>query len=188
MILECAQCKRLYDVSDIEPGAAVACECGDALLVPDLEIMEEQVLVENYMKRLAADHALNPEQITHGEAWELQRGSARVRVEYDREQDLLTIESAILSLPSDSSRRSQLLGRVMELNYRSTGEARFAIHADQLVVTFSRRAAGLDYVEFVSAIDSVCRTADDYDDELKAQFLDAVPQAESDEEIDLSKI
>jgi len=187
MILECAQCKRLYDASGSEPGTPVACDCSDVLLVPDLDTMEGDVLIENYMKRLAREEGFSPEQISRGEGWELQRGSARIHVDYDKDDDLLTIESAILPMPHDNAMRARLFQRVLELNHRSTGEARFAILATQVVVTFTRSAAGLDYAEFHRAIESVCRTADDYDEELRSQFLSGVPVEDTDE-VDLGKL
>jgi hypothetical protein len=45
----------------------------------------------------------------------------------------------------------------------------------------------MDYIEFVSAVASVGRTADDYDDELRAAFLAPTKTNEDGEdEVDLS--
>jgi hypothetical protein len=81
-----------------------------------------------------------------------------------------------------------LFRRVLTLNYRSTGEARFALRGEDVAVTFTRSAIGLDYIEFLHAVESVCRTADDYDDELREAFLKDLRGAEPQEEIDLGKV
>jgi T3SS (YopN, CesT) and YbjN peptide-binding chaperone 1 len=188
MVLRCTQCYSLYDASGLEPGTAVTCQCGDALLVAELEAMEGAVLIENYMRRLATDEGLKLEDLSRGDGWELQRGSARVRLDYAPKEEQLTIESTILSLPADAAKQPRLFRRILELNYRATGEARFALRGDEVVVTFTRSVIGLGYVEFLHAVESVCRTADDYDDELRSAFLESAPEIQTDEEIDLGKL
>lgn len=188
MLLRCAQCESHYDASGLEPGTVVTCPCGDVLLVPDLEGVEEAVLIENYMRRLATEEGVKLEDLSRGDGWELQRGSARVRLDYCQPEDRLTIESTILPVPNDPAKQPRLFRRILELNYRSTGEARFALRGNEVLVTFTRSALGLDYVEFVHAVESVCRTSDDYDDELRSAFLESGPEIQTDEEIDLGKL
>ena len=84
---------------------------------------------------------------------------------------LLTIDSTILTLPDHLPAEPDLLRRLLELNHRATGEARFALVGRNVVVTFTRPTLGLDYEEFETAITAVTRTADDYDDQLQAEFL-----------------
>lgn len=188
MILQCGHCKARYDASGQDPGAQVACACGDFLTVPDLEMMEAETMIEKYLQRLAEEEGIPLDPKAQGNRWEFQRGSARIRLEFDPENDALTIESVIMPLPAQANPREKLFQKILELNYRSTGEARFALHGGNVVVTFTRSGTGLDYLEFSSAMQSVCRTADDYDDELRAEFLPAAAGADAEEEIDLSRL
>jgi len=187
MILSCGRCHAQYDVSDKEPGAFVSCTCGDVLVVPQLDCTEAGPMISKYVQRLAADEGAKLDSTSPDGHWEFRRGSARIEIAFDPRDATLTIESAVMPLPADAAQRNLLFARVLELNHRSTGEARFATRGGELIVTFTRDVTGLDYVEFVSAVASVSRTSDDYDDELRATFLAPTRVNEDgEEEVDLS--
>jgi hypothetical protein len=187
MILCCGHCSARFDVSGCEPGTFVSCSCGDVLVIPELDSVEALVMIGKYVRRLAAEEGITLSSDAPADRWVFQRGSARIEVLFTPQDNALTVEAVIMALPDDGARRHALYHRVLELNHRATGEARFAIRSDALIVTFTRDVAGLDYIEFRSAVASVSRTADDYDDELRAAFLpDAATAAGDDEELDLS--
>jgi hypothetical protein len=187
MIIACGQCKSMYDVSAHEAGTPVVCKCGEILLVPEQDYIEGATMITTYMKRLAEEENIRLGTIQDAGVWEFRRGSAVIRVEYSPKEDQLTVGSIIMPIPENVTHKVELYQRILELNHRSTGEARFATAAGNVIVTFSRYVTGLDYVEFHSAIESVSRTSDDYDDELRADFMPGTEGAE-DEEIDLSSM
>jgi len=170
MIVECGQCQRKYDASTLEPRAVVHCQCGDLLIVPEGEQLETLHVVEKYLDRWAQEHGQSAEQLRANQGWEFIAGSALVRVEQDAADETVTIEAAMLPVPEKAETQLALFTRLLELNHRTTGEARFAVRDQEVVVTFTRPTLGLDYLEFQRAIEEVARTADDYDDELTAEF------------------
>jgi hypothetical protein len=187
MILSCGRCHAQYDTSGREPGTFVICACGDVLVVPQLEFMEATLMIAKYVQRLAVEEGIKLDAVVPANRWEFQRGSARIGVAFDAKDNSLTVESVIMPLPGDPACRHGLFEKVLELNHRSTGEARFAVSAGDLIVTFTRDITGMDYLEFQSAIASVSRTADDYDDELRGNFLSQMTAPEDgDDEVDLA--
>lgn len=188
MILCCGHCDAQFDVSGRDPGTFVMCRCGDVLVIPQMESLEASAMVGKYVQRLVAEEGIKLASEAPVDRWVFQRGSARIEIVFSAQDNDLTVESVTMPLPDDAARRHALYQRVLELNHRSTGEARFAVRADDLIVTFTRDVTGMDYVEFQSAIASVSRTADDYDDELRRAFLcDAATADDGDEEVDLSE-
>ena len=187
MILCCGHCDSQFDVSGRETGTFVRCTCGDVLVVPQLECMEAAIMIGKYVQRLVAEEGIKLDSAAPADRWVFQRGSARIEIAFDAQDNDVTVQSVIMPLPVDAARRHALFQKVLELNHRSTGEARFAILAGDLIVTFTRDVAGMDYVEFHSAIASVSRTTDDYDDELRRAFLGEVTTSDDGaDEVDLS--
>ena len=177
MIVECGQCRRRYDAATLDSRAVVRCECGDLLIVPDAEQLENLAVVEKYLERWAEEHGQSAEQLRAHGGWEFIAGSALVRVEHDPAEETVTIEAALLAVPEAADKQLPLFTRLLELNHRKTGEARFAVREQEVVVTFTRPTLGLDYVEFQRAVEEVARTADDYDDELTAEFGEPTEEA-----------
>ena len=170
MILQCANCERHYDAGTLERGNVVRCECGDLLVVPDPEQLEAAAMLGEYLERWAQDFGKTADSLKVDGGWEFIAGSVVVRIAHDEAEQTISIESILLPIPEDEDRRLSLFSRLLELNHRRTGEARFAIHGGQVTVTFTRPTLGLDYLEFQRAVEEVARTADDYDDELSAEF------------------
>jgi hypothetical protein len=171
MILDCAHCGRQYDASQIAPGGAVACACGDLLAVPGPEELEDDAVVKQFVERWARTCDTTPDALAVEGGWEFIAGSAAIRIEHDTQAATLTIRASLMPLPDGESPRLALYQRLLELNYRDTGEARFAVADGEVIVTFTRPTLGLDYHEFQQAVEQVARTADDFDDELRLQFF-----------------
>lgn len=186
MIIECRKCRSLYDLAAEEPNLAFRCRCGDVLMVPDPDAIGETSMFREFVKRIAEEEGLPLQAASDPTRWEFQRGSARIVLEHDETDHDFTVESLILPVPQSPTKQKALFRKVLELNYRHTGEARFALRNDGLVVTFTRSTAGLDYIEFRSAIESVSRTSDDYDDELRADFLEGADGVGENGNVDLA--
>jgi hypothetical protein len=181
MIVECVHCGRQYDACEAPAASAVACQCGDLLAVAAPEDLEGEEVVKQFIERWARSCDTTADALAVADGWEFIAGSAAISIGHDAAAGTLTIRSSLLPLPQDEALRLALFQRLLELNYQQTGEARFALADDEVIVTFTRPTLGLDYHEFQQAVEQVARTADDFDDELRQEFLgDAA-------EIDLSE-
>jgi hypothetical protein len=169
MIVACNRCGRQYDVTMLATGTGVSCECGDVLIVPAPRDATGGKLIECYLERLAKETGINLSDAKVADGWQFLYGSARIRLRLAAD-DRLVIESTIMAVPGDASAREKLFRKLLELNRDGTGEARFALSGNEVIVTFARSTLGLDYEEFLSAAQSVCRAADDHDDMLRKEF------------------
>jgi hypothetical protein len=105
-----------------------------------------------------------------GHVWKFTYGSVEVFVQITgkTDDDVLTIWSHILKLPTQN--QAELMQKLLQMNWDSTLEARFAIVDNQIVVMSTRTVADLSAGEISRAITLVANIADDNDDELKAAF------------------
>ena len=183
MILLCAHCGKSYDAAGLEGGSVVQCACGDWLSVPEADALTGASMIGAYVERWAAACGTTAEALAVDGGWEFIAGSAQVRIQHDAEDDSLTVYSTLLVVPEQAAQRLPLFTKLLELNYRRTGEARFALADSEVLVTFTRPTQGLDFHEFQRAIEEVARTADDYDDELQTEYGDAEPSQLPDNEL-----
>lgn len=81
---------------------------------------------------------------------------------------MFTVWSAILKLPVQH--QTELYQQLLELNWATTLEARFAILDQEVVVVGTRSLLGLDPAEIARMITIVASLADLYDEELQTKF------------------
>lgn len=105
-----------------------------------------------------------------GHLWKFQYGSVEVFVQLtgESDDDLLTIWSAVLSLPAKDE--PGLMRKLLKLNWEETYETCFGIFNDQVVVLAQRTIAGLSPGEISRAITLVATIADDHDEALQQEF------------------
>lgn len=105
-----------------------------------------------------------------GYVWKFKYGSVEVFVQLPglSDEDELTVWASVLKLPVQNE--AQLLRKLMEMNWTSTLEARFAIVDNHVVVCATRTLAELSPAEVSRNITIVATIADDHDDALKAEF------------------
>lgn len=183
MILDCTHCGREYDVGQLEAGATVACACGDLLCVPAIEDLEQAGVVRQFVERWANSCDTTAAALAVDGGWEFLAGSAAVLIQHNAQTAVITIRSSLLPLPEDAGLRLALYEKLLRLNYQQTGEARFAIDGNEVIVTFTRPTLGLDYHEFQQAVAEVAATADDFDDELRREFSPADEAQISDDDV-----
>jgi Putative bacterial sensory transduction regulator len=111
--------------------------------------------------------------VSHNESgyvWKFTYGSVEIFVQLTgkTDDDVLTIWSYIMNLPTQH--QPDLLQKLLQMNWDSTLEARFAISDMQVVVMSTRTVADLSPGEISRAITLVANVADEHDDELKAAF------------------
>jgi hypothetical protein len=127
-------------------------------------------VIETVISSLQQDQSAMVSQTDDSYLWKFKYGSAEVFVQLmgTSDEDVLTVWSPILKLPVPNE--AQLLRKLMEMNWTSTFESRFAIVNDQVVVSAQRTLAELSPAEVSRNITIVATIADDNDDALQAEF------------------
>ncbi len=102
--------------------------------------------------------------------WKFKYGTVEVFVQLTglSEEDTLTVWSTVLKLPTKDD--SKLARQLLEQNWTSTMEARFAIVNNEVVVVTSRSLADLSPGEISRAITLVATIADESDEPLQQEF------------------
>ena len=98
------------------------------------------------------------------------RGSATVGINVVEQKGFILFLAPIMDAPPQN--REALYRKLLELNYLATEDGAFAIDKDsgRVYLRALRSLEGLDFEEFVDMLDTVARVADEYDDQLRAQF------------------
>lgn len=105
-----------------------------------------------------------------GFLWKFQYGSVEVFVQLtgETDEDLLTVWSVVLNLPSKDD--STLMKKLLEMNWNATFETCFAIFNNQIVISTQRTTEDLSPAEIARAITLVATIADENDDWLQSEF------------------
>jgi hypothetical protein len=142
----------------------------DSATVEDLIDIEHVEIIETVIGSLDPSDTAMVSHSTDGYVWKFTYGSVEVFVQLTgkTDDDVLTIWSYIMKLPVQH--QPELLAKLLEMNWSSTLEARFAVLDTQVVVMSTRTVADLSAGEISRAITLVANIADDHDDELKATF------------------
>lgn len=127
-------------------------------------------IIETVISSLQEDDSAMVSHTDGGYVWKFKYGSVEVFVQLPglSDEDELTVWASILKLPV--THEAQLLRRLMEMNWSSTLESRFAIVDNQVVVCAKRTLAELSPAEVSRNITIVATIADDNDDALQAEF------------------
>ena len=105
-----------------------------------------------------------------GHTWKFTYGTVEVFVHLSGEspEDTLLVWSPVLSLPV--AEPAKLMQKLLEKNWSETLEARFCIWNNQVVLNHHRTLEGLSAGEISRAITLVASLADEYDEQLQAEF------------------
>lgn len=127
-------------------------------------------VIETVIDSLDSD---NTAMVNHDGAshlWKFKYGTVEVFVQLTglSDDDTLTVWSTVLKLPTKDD--SKLARQLLEQNWTSTMEARFAIVNNEVVVVTSRSLADLSPGEISRAITLVATIADDADEPLQQEF------------------
>jgi hypothetical protein len=101
---------------------------------------------------------------------QVSRGSATVGINVVEQKGFILFLAPIMEVPEKN--REALYTRLLELNYLATEDGAFAIDqaTGKVYLRALRSLEALDFEEFVDMLDTVARVADEYDDQLRAQF------------------
>ncbi|NJN87330.1 MAG: YbjN domain-containing protein [Leptolyngbyaceae cyanobacterium SL_7_1] len=143
----------------------------DQALVSETEVSATHVeVIETVISSLQENGSAMVSKTDDRYLWKFNYGSVEVFVQLtgETDEDELTVWSPVLKLPI--SKEAELTKRLLELNWTSTFESRFAIVDGQVVVASSRTVAELSPGEVSRNITVVATIADDYDEALQAEF------------------
>jgi len=126
--------------------------------------------VETVISSLAEPDSAQVSHLEQGRLWRFRYGTVEVYVQMTgvTADDTFTVWSAILKLPVQH--QTELYQQLLELNWATTLEARFAILDQEVVVVGTRSLLGLDPSEIARMITIVASLADLYDEELQTKF------------------
>ncbi|WP_448380631.1 YbjN domain-containing protein [Gloeomargarita sp.] len=126
--------------------------------------------VETVISSLAEPDSAQVSHVEQGHLWRFRYGTAQVYVQLTgtSTDDMLTVWAGLLKLPVQNP--LALYQQLLELNWATTMEARFAILDQEVVVVGTRSLLGLDPAEIARLITIVASLADLYDEELQAKF------------------
>ncbi len=139
-------------------------------LVEDVATVNHVEIIETVISSLDQEDTAMVSQNEDGYLWKFKYGSVEVFVQLTgaTDDDTFTVWSAVLQLPAKNE--SQLMRKLLEMNWSDTFESCFAIVDNQIVVLSSRTVAELAPGEISRAITVVATIADDNDDALQAEF------------------
>lgn len=105
-----------------------------------------------------------------GYLWKFQKGSAEIFVQLtgEKAEDLLTVWSVVLDLPSKND--TELMKKLLEMNWSGTFETSFAIFNNKVVLSSQRIIEDISPAEISRLITLVATLADDNDDVLQEEF------------------
>jgi hypothetical protein len=109
----------------------------------------------------------------NGNLWKFQYGTVEVFVQLTgtAAEDILTVWAKVLTLPVKNE--TALNRKLLELNWSTTFEARFAIADSSVIVMTTRSVEDLSAGEISRAITIVAGIADEQDEPLQAEFVPA---------------
>ncbi|MGC4039031.1 MAG: YbjN domain-containing protein [Chitinophagaceae bacterium] len=142
--------------------------------------MVTEQMIQVYVAQLCNEIGWTPESIydAKNNSWIFSRGSASIEVFMTSYQTavktvrtFLRCFSAILPLPADSQKRSQLFQEALENNSKFMG-VKLAVIPEKgyLYAVAERDIDGMDYEEFKSMISDLGYWADQLDDILQTRF------------------
>ncbi len=131
--------------------------------------MSHQDKINGYIQRFGKSVGVDLEPLDEAGYSQIGRGSALVGINVFEAQGLFYLLAPIMPVPAGGD--DKLFRRLLELNFRDTSEAAFAIDRarGEICVRLSRGLDGLDYEEFVRAVTIVSGVADEWDDKLKVE-------------------
>lgn len=127
-------------------------------------------VIETVISSLDQNHNSLVNRTQAGHLWKFRYGTIEVLIQLTgaTDEDTFTVWSPVLKLPTQNE--AGLMRKLMELNWLGTFEARFGIFQHSIVVVTSRSVADLSPGEISHLITIVATIADDYDEELQAEF------------------
>ncbi len=161
----------------MQPSVQTTTDQDALVLDPNTTPVMEINLIEAIETVIDSLDSHNSAMVSHankGNLWKFQYGSVEVFVQLTgthHDDDVLTVWAKVLTLPVKNE--TALNRKLLELNWSTTFEARFAITEGSVMVMTTRSVADLSAAEISRAITIVAGIADEQDDPLQAEFVPA---------------
>ncbi len=130
-------------------------------------------MVNMYLTRWAEKTGIGIEGLLDATGYaQVKRGSAFIGINVLEDNGVLMMLAPIMEVPFTG--RERFYRKLLEISFLQTSDAAFAIDGkkDVVYVRALRRLSALDYEEFEDLLSTVGAVADQWDDELKADFGD----------------
>ncbi|MEM9213938.1 MAG: YbjN domain-containing protein [Cyanobacteria bacterium P01_F01_bin.150] len=127
-------------------------------------------MIETVIFSLEEDNSAMVSRTEEGHVWKFKYGTVEVFVQLTgkTDEDTFSVWSSVLDLPAKNE--SQLMRKLLEMNWADTFEARFCILGDKVVVSTTRVVAELSPGEISRHITVVATIADEQDELLQKEF------------------
>lgn len=137
------------------------------LETPNISYQEQ---IETVISSLEEENTAMVSHNEDGVLWKFQYGSVEVFVLLtgENEEDLLTVWSKVMTLPSKND--VELMKKLLEMNWSGTFETYFALVNNEIMVSTQRTVEDLSPAEISRAITLVANIADENDEELQKEF------------------
>lgn len=137
------------------------------LETPNISYQEQ---IETVISSLEEENTAMVSHNEDGVLWKFQYGSVEVFVLLtgENEEDLLTVWSKVMTLPSKND--VELMKKLLEMNWSGTFETYFALVNNDIMVSTQRTVEDLSPAEISRAITLVANIADENDEELQKEF------------------
>lgn len=131
------------------------------------ETVDPLTRVAAFLAQFGRDRNLTLPALAADGTGSVQRGSAVVSIHVLADRGVLLLLARVAAAPVALD--GGLGKRLLTASFVETGDAAFALHPQtgDLYLRILRGLDGLDYEEFEDLVDSIARTADHWDDELK---------------------
>ncbi|HEY4238529.1 MAG TPA: type III secretion system chaperone [Kofleriaceae bacterium] len=122
--------------------------------------------VAEYLARFGRERDLTLPPLSADGVGAVQRGSAVVTIHALEDRGVLLLLARVKAGPIDPA----LAVRLLEASFTETNDAAFALHPQtgDVYLRVLRGLEGLDYEEFEDVVHSIAKTADHWDDALRA--------------------
>lgn len=139
-------------------------------VMEDMTIENPVEIIETVISSLESDESAMVNHSEDGHIWKFRYGTVEVFVQLTgmTAEDTLNVWSSVLKLPAKNE--AALTRKLLEMNWLSTLEARFAILNQEIVVLASRSLADISPGEISRAITIVANIADEQDEPLQEEF------------------
>jgi hypothetical protein len=132
--------------------------------------VDHRARVATFLERFGKERNLTLPPLSEDGVGSIQRGSAIVTIHVLAEKHVLLLLARIVEAPVLDVERAK---RLMSASFVETGDAAFALHPQtgDLYLRILRGLDNLDYEEFEELVHSIAKTADSWDDKLRAELV-----------------
>jgi|GEM_PF-944859 len=131
---------------------------------------EQRDRINEFLQRFGRERDISLAPLSEQGVGKLQRGSAVLTIHVLPEQGVVLFVSHLMKVPDGN--REGLYRKLLELSFLATSDAAYAIDraTNEVYLRALRQLEGLDYEEFEDLVHTVASVADQWDDELRAEF------------------